>query len=155
MKKTMRKMIALLLSVLVFMSLFAAIPANASEQSGVFTVKAVSNLFPAAQTRYTDLAQYEDANGDVYITVEFKMCALGMYLVNLDVDAVRTVTEGINAWHNEHNSLLIITHNAKILEGLKVDKVHVLEGGKIVKTGGAEIIGEITEGGFNAVKEDN
>lgn len=73
----------------------------------------------------------------------------------LDVDAVRTVTEGINAWHNEHNSLLIITHNAKILEGLKVDKVHVLEGGRIVKTGGAELIGEITEGGFNAVKEDN
>ena len=73
----------------------------------------------------------------------------------LDVDAVRTVTEGINAWHNEHNSLLIITHNAKILEGLRVDKVHVLEGGRIVKTGGAEIIGEITEGGFNAVKEDN
>ena len=69
----------------------------------------------------------------------------------LDVDAVRIVSEGIRAWHNETNALLIITHNARILEGLDVDYVHVLEGKTIVRTGGPELIREITEGGFGEV----
>ncbi|MBQ4382474.1 MAG: Fe-S cluster assembly ATPase SufC [Oscillospiraceae bacterium] len=73
----------------------------------------------------------------------------------LDVDAVRTVTEGIKAWHNAENSLLIITHNAKILEGLDVDHVHVLSKGLIVRQGGAELVREITEGGFASVKEED
>ena len=72
----------------------------------------------------------------------------------LDVDAVRTVSRGIRAYHNEENSLLIITHNAKILEGLDVDYVHVLEGRRIVRTGDASLIREITEGGFGAVDKE-
>ncbi len=69
----------------------------------------------------------------------------------LDVDAVKTVTQGIRAYHNAENALLIITHNAKILEGLDVDRVHVLDQHRIVRTGGPELIREITEGGFGSV----
>ena len=69
----------------------------------------------------------------------------------LDVDAVRVVAQGIRAFHDETNSLLIITHNGGILEGLNVDYVHVLEGRRIVRTGGPELIREITQGGFGAV----
>ena len=72
----------------------------------------------------------------------------------LDVDAVRTVAEGIRAYHNSTNTLLIITHNAKILERLDVDYVHVLEGKRIVRTGGPELIREITEGGFGALERE-
>ncbi len=72
----------------------------------------------------------------------------------LDVDAVRVVSKGIRAYHNENNALLIITHNAKILEGLDVDYVHVLEGRKIVRTGGPELISEITRGGFGTVSPE-
>ena len=71
----------------------------------------------------------------------------------LDVDAVKTVSAGIRAWHNESNALIIITHNAKILEGLDVDRVHILNDRHIVRTGGAELIRTITEQGFEAVKE--
>ena len=71
----------------------------------------------------------------------------------LDVDAVKTVSAGIRAWHNELNALIIITHNAKILEGLDVDRVHILNDRHIVRTGGAELIRTITEQGFEAVKE--
>ena len=71
----------------------------------------------------------------------------------LDVDAVKTVSAGIRAWHNESNALIIITHNAKILEGLDVDRVHILNDRHIVRTGGAELIRAITEQGFEAVKE--
>ena len=71
----------------------------------------------------------------------------------LDVDAVKTVSAGIRAYHNETNALIIITHNAKILEGLDVDYVHILNDKRIVRTGGAELIRTITEQGFDAVKE--
>lgn len=56
----------------------------------------------------------------------------------LDVDAIRTVSKGIQMYHNEENSVMIITHNTRILENLKVDYVHILVNGKIVKTGDAK-----------------
>ena len=72
----------------------------------------------------------------------------------LDVDAVKTVAQGVRAYHNEENALLIITHNAKILEGLKVDFVHVLDDARIVRTGDGSLVNEIIEEGFHALKED-
>lgn len=72
----------------------------------------------------------------------------------LDVDAVKTVTKGIRAYHNRDNALLIITHNAKILEGLAVDAVHVLENGRIARSGGGELVREITEGGFAGLERE-
>ena len=72
----------------------------------------------------------------------------------LDVDAVRTVADGVRAYHNKDNALIIITHNAKILEGLTVDYVHVLDDRKIVRTGDGRLVGEIIEEGFRALKEE-
>ena len=45
-------------------------------------------------------------------------------------DAVKTVSKGINMYKNEENSVLIITHNMRILSELKVDYVHILVNGK-------------------------
>ena len=73
----------------------------------------------------------------------------------LDVDAVRTVSKGIEAFQADKSaSLLIITHNAAILSALKVDAVHILAGGKIVAEGGPELVDRITEEGFAAFEED-
>ena len=66
----------------------------------------------------------------------------------LDVDAIKTVSKGINLFKNEENGILIITHNTKILENLKVDKVHVLVNGKIVATGDASLASEIEKEGY-------
>lgn len=67
----------------------------------------------------------------------------------LDVDAVRTVSQGISAYKKKYGgTLIIITHNAAILEALDVDKTHVLVKGKIAKSGGAELIDEINRNGF-------
>ena len=67
----------------------------------------------------------------------------------LDVDAVRVVSKGIDEYRKLTNgSLLIITHTAKILEGLNVDKTHVLVKGHIVKTGDASLFKKINEEGF-------
>lgn len=67
----------------------------------------------------------------------------------LDVDAVRTVSEGIKEYQKQMNgALLIITHSTRILESLKVDKTHVLVKGKIVADGDAGLVTEINENGF-------
>ena len=72
----------------------------------------------------------------------------------LDVDAVKTVSKGIREYHNEGNSILIITHNAKILEELEVDYVHILENGRITRTGGRELADEILQSGFGALQKE-
>ena len=67
----------------------------------------------------------------------------------LDVDAVRTVAKGIAEYRKLTNgSLLIITHTTKLLEGLSVDKTHVIVKGHIVKTGDGQLFHEINEKGF-------
>ena len=71
----------------------------------------------------------------------------------LDVDAIRTVSKGINMFKNDENAVLIITHNAKILESLTPDYVHVLVNGKIVKTGDASLAKEIEEKGYAEFKK--
>ncbi|MBQ9280092.1 MAG: Fe-S cluster assembly ATPase SufC [Clostridia bacterium] len=70
----------------------------------------------------------------------------------LDVDAIRTVSRGIELFKNEENAVLIITHNTKILEYLKVDYVHVLVDGKIVTTGSAELARQIEKEGYEKYK---
>ena len=70
----------------------------------------------------------------------------------LDVDAIRTVSKGIEMFKNENNAVLIITHNTKILHSLKPDYVHVLVNGKIVKTGGPELATEIEQNGYGMYK---
>lgn len=72
----------------------------------------------------------------------------------LDVDAIRTVSKGIELFKNEKNAVLIITHNTKILNSLKPDFVHVLVDGKIVKTGKAELAKEIEENGYAKYKKN-
>ena len=72
----------------------------------------------------------------------------------LDVDAVRTVSKGIEAYKQNGGTLLIITHSTKILESLAVDFTHVLVKGKIVKTGDASLVDEINKNGFERFEKD-
>ncbi len=71
----------------------------------------------------------------------------------LDVDAIKTVSKGIEMFKNKKNAVLIITHNTKILHSLKVDYVHVLIDGKIVKTGNQELAKKIEENGYEQYKK--
>ena len=69
----------------------------------------------------------------------------------LDVDAVHTVSRGIEAFRkNADASLLIITHNAAILSSITVDRVHILVDGRIAAEGGRELIEQVEREGFAA-----
>lgn len=72
----------------------------------------------------------------------------------LDVDAVRTVSRGVEEYQkNEKGALLIITHSTRILESLKVDYTHILVDGRIVETGDAGLVERINAEGFEQFYE--
>jgi len=66
----------------------------------------------------------------------------------LDVDALKIVADGVNALRSPERSAIIITHYHKLLEYVKPDVVHVLKDGRIVATGGAELVAAIESKGF-------
>ncbi|MCR5816270.1 MAG: Fe-S cluster assembly ATPase SufC [Ruminococcus sp.] len=67
----------------------------------------------------------------------------------LDVDAVKTVSKGIEEYRKSiGGTLLIITHNAKILEELKVDATHILANGRVAKEGDGDLAVKVLESGF-------
>ncbi|MBF0596259.1 Fe-S cluster assembly ATPase SufC [Faecalibacter rhinopitheci] len=72
----------------------------------------------------------------------------------LDIDALRIVAEGVNAFKNENNGVLLITHYQRLLDYIVPDFVHVLADGKIIKSGGKELALELEEKGYDWVKEE-
>lgn len=89
------------------------------------------------------------------LMLEPKLAILDETDSGLDVDAVRTVSNGVRIFRERtHGSLLIITHSTRILEALTVDKTHVMENGVIVKNGGAELVDTINEHGFAGVQAE-
>ena len=67
----------------------------------------------------------------------------------LDVDALKIVADGVNALRSPEKSAIIVTHYHKLLEYVQPDFVHVLKDGRIVKTGGRELIDAIESEGFD------
>ena len=66
----------------------------------------------------------------------------------LDIDALKIVAKGVNSSRNNKKSFLIITHYQRLLDYIKPDFVHVLSGGKIVKTGCSELAEELEKTGY-------
>ena len=66
----------------------------------------------------------------------------------LDIDALKIVADGVNALRKRNNSFLIITHYQRLLDYIKPDFVHVLMGGKIIKSGGPELALELEKKGY-------
>ncbi len=69
----------------------------------------------------------------------------------LDIDALKIVSEGVNALRSKDSSFLIITHYQRLLDYIKPDFVHVLIDGKIVKSGGSELAMELESKGYETL----
>lgn len=72
----------------------------------------------------------------------------------LDIDALRIVADGVNAFKSENNSVLVITHYQRLLDYIVPDFVHVLNNGRIIKSGGKELALELEERGYDWVIEE-
>jgi Fe-S cluster assembly ATP-binding protein len=66
----------------------------------------------------------------------------------LDIDALKTVASGINRLRSPERGFLLITHYQRLLDYVKPDKVHVLSGGRIVRSGGPELAHELEREGY-------
>lgn len=69
----------------------------------------------------------------------------------LDIDALRTVADGVNALRSPERGMLVITHYQRLLDYIKPDKVHVLANGRIIKTGGPELAHRLEDEGYDGV----
>ena len=72
----------------------------------------------------------------------------------LDIDALRIVSDGVNALSGPAMGTLIITHYTRILEYVKPDFVHIMLDGRVVREGGAELAEELEEKGYDFIREE-
>lgn len=80
--------------------------------------------------------------------LEPKMCILDETDSGLDVDAMKLVSEGVNALRSSGRSFLVITHYQRLLDHIKPDVVHIMAAGRIIKTGGPELALEVENNGY-------
>ncbi|MCC5958030.1 MAG: Fe-S cluster assembly ATPase SufC [Rhodobacteraceae bacterium] len=80
--------------------------------------------------------------------LEPKMCILDETDSGLDVDAMKLVSDGVNALRDAGRSFLVITHYQRLLNHIKPDVVHIMSEGRIIKTGGPELAFEVEENGY-------
>ena len=80
--------------------------------------------------------------------LEPKMCILDETDSGLDVDAMKLVSDGVNALRDAGRSFLVITHYQRLLDHIKPDVVHIMAAGRIVKTGGPELALEVENNGY-------
>ncbi len=73
----------------------------------------------------------------------------------LDIDALRIVSEGVNKLRSENNALILITHYQRLLDYIKPDFVHVLNKGKIIKSGDKSLALELESQGYDWVTSAN
>ncbi len=80
--------------------------------------------------------------------LEPKLAVLDETDSGLDIDALKTVADGVNALRGPERSMLVITHYQRLLDYIVPDRVHVLAKGRIVKSGGKELALELEEKGY-------
>lgn len=111
-----------------------------------FTSRSVNEGFSGGERKRCDILQM--------LMLKPKFAILDEVDSGLDIDALRIVSEAVNTMRTPDFGMLLITHYTRLLEYIKPDKVHVLSGGKIVKTGGTELAEELEERGYDWLKDE-
>lgn len=83
--------------------------------------------------------------------LEPKLCVLDETDSGLDIDALRIVSEGVNALRSPDRAMIVITHYQRLLDHIQPDSVHVLYKGQVIKSGDAELAKELEANGYEDV----
>jgi Fe-S cluster assembly ATP-binding protein len=110
------------------------------EMPRTFTSRAVNEGFSGGEKKRCEILQMA--------MLEPKMCILDETDSGLDVDAMKLVSDGVNALRDAGRSFLVITHYQRLLDHIKPDVVHIMAAGRIVKTGGPELALEVENNGY-------
>ena len=87
------------------------------------------------------------------ILLQPKLCILDETDSGLDIDALQVVAKGVNSQRSPDRSFIVVTHYQRLLDFIKPDFVHVLSGGKIVKSGDASLAHELESQGYEWLQE--
>lgn len=86
--------------------------------------------------------------------LEPSLCILDETDSGLDIDALQVVAAGVNSMRNEDRSFIVVTHYQRLLDFIIPDYVHVLAGGRIVKSGGKELALELEAKGYSWLEDE-
>ncbi len=117
------------------------------EMNKEFTSRSINEGFSGGEKKRNEIFQMA--------MLEPALCLLDETDSGLDIDALRIVANGVNKLRDEKRSFLVITHYQRLLNYIVPDYVHVMYGGKIVKSGGKELALKLEEQGYDWIKEEN
>ena len=112
--------------------------------SPVFLSRNVNEGFSGGEKKRNEILQM--------ILLDSELAILDETDSGLDIDALKTISMGINNFMDSSKSILLITHYQRLLDYIKPDYVHVIQNGKIVKTGSAELAKELETKGYEWLK---
>ena len=104
--------------------------------------RAVNEGFSGGEKKHNEILQM--------LVLEPRLAILDETDSGLDIDALKMIAEGVNAFRNEERSIILVTHYQRLLNFIKPDYVHILMDGKIVRSAGPELALELEEKGYGA-----
>ncbi len=116
------------------------------EMDESFLKRAVNDGFSGGEKKRHEILQMA--------VLEPRLAILDETDSGLDIDALRIVADGVNLLHDQHKSVVVVTHYQRLLEYIVPDFVHVLSAGRIVKSGGKELALELEEKGYDWLRQD-
>lgn len=116
------------------------------EMDQSFLSRAVNQGFSGGEKKRNEIFQMA--------MLEPKLAVMDETDSGLDIDALQIVAKGVNKLRTDKNAFVMITHYQRLLNFIVPDFVHVLQGGKIVKSGGKELALELEEKGYDWLKEE-
>ena len=122
---------------------------NKMDELGIdrkFTSRSLNDGFSGGEKKRCEILQMA--------MLDPKFCILDETDSGLDIDALRVVSEGVNAMRSENRGFLVITHYQRLLDYIVPDKVHVMWEGKIVRSGDKELAKELEAKGYDWIKQE-
>ncbi|MBF0198252.1 MAG: Fe-S cluster assembly ATPase SufC [Planctomycetes bacterium] len=111
------------------------------EMNPVFKERMLNSGYSGGEKKRNEILQMA--------VLEPKLAILDETDSGLDIDALRIVAEGINRLKGPDNALILITHYQRLLDYIKPDHVHVLSGGRIIRSGGQDLALELEKQGYD------
>jgi Fe-S cluster assembly ATP-binding protein len=111
-----------------------------------FMSRSVNHGFSGGEKKRNEILQM--------LLLEPRLAVLDETDSGLDVDALKVVAHGVNSLRSPDRSILLVTHYERLLELIVPDRVHVLAGGRIVKSGGKDLARELDERGYDWVQAE-
>ena len=114
------------------------------DMSPVFLSRNVNEGFSGGEKKRNEILQM--------ILLDSELSILDETDSGLDIDALKIISKGINTFMGENKAIILITHYQRLLDYVKPDYVHVMQNGKIIKTGSSELAKELELKGYEWLK---